>query len=588
MTAGALLAWGFPAWVAVLALRHGPRPGRLLPAVLAEFGLLAAVLHLAATPLRLLLLLPYACLFTLGYCYQGRSGRALDPGVVGFALRERDNVRIILRDRFRGRDWVVLGVSAATALLAAWAPGGQAGDDWWLLAAAGLGLLLAFAAAGVALPPVPNLLAAFSVALHRRLLHPGLGKPQRLAMAAPARADGPRPDILLIVCESLCKRILESPAGRAATPRYHAFLAAEAARIAGFDQALCNSSSSDISYASLLTGLSPDESRERFHRTPLLWSAAKAAGYRTALYTSQSLRWANLDRFLLDATLDRAVYRERLRAPVVNDLAMDDRVVNALAIGELARGGGPSCAVVNYNMLHAPFFSGEAGGTAPADAALPRYLAALSLFDACIGDLLDSLRVSGALERTAVCFTADHGERPEDYDRGGPGRLPERLDDLSLDTLAVPFWIRIPEGGCSPAELATLHANRGATVANVDIYPTLLDLLGFSAAQRAALASGHSLLRPLPAGRTVVALNSNAFRNWVFEPFALAREGWLLIYHDNRRAYTLTRLDDPEQRDVWPELSAAARRSWLAPVDRQPGPRDIAARRREAGAAGMP
>lgn len=572
--------WVFATLILILALWQRKWGVWGIAALAAEFGLVAIISQAGGHWPRLMLLLPYALLFTLDFRYYDRLGWAPDKNTLRFALREPENTRAVLASEFGWRGWMTLVATIGAAALSAMAPGSTPEITTLLLAMACLGILTAAAIRGAGLPPVPNMLRAVCAALKPTGERTELGVPGRLSLPRDIRVASPQLNILLVVCESMCKRVLHSQAGREAAPRYHAFLRGEAAGLVDFPYALANSSSSDIAYASLFTGLSPDASWERFHRNPLIWSAAKAKGYRTSLYTSQSLRWRNLDRFLLDATLDRAVYREALGAPAINDLAMDDRVINRIAIDELTREGGAFCAVVNYNMLHAPFATYGESDPPRNKTATERYLISLRLFDACFGDLLDALAASGKLEHTAIFFTADHGERPELYDRPHKRRLPERLDDFNLDTLAIPFWVRLPEAMVPPDQTRQLLANARRTVANMDLYPTILDLLGYGRALRIELSSGHSLLKTVPAGRSIVMLNTGEFRQWACEPFAIARDGWLLMFHDVSRSFELLRLDDPKEADVWRDLSAQARSAWLAEVAGRPILGGILAQRR--------
>ncbi|WP_313518245.1 sulfatase-like hydrolase/transferase [Pseudomonas sp.] len=561
-----------------LILAAGLWPHRLpRRLVLLEFAALEVLGLITPTPLWLPLALAYAALFGLERAFYVRLGWPVDCDVLRFARREPDNARLLLRQELASRDGLLL-----VALLAAClpglvgpvfaVPGGIVAIAW----VAYLGMNLWSISRSPRRLPVPNFVLAWWQSRRPAERVAGLAATQREALVAGV-ASAVRPNVLLIVCESLSKRVLESAAGQAATPRYQAFVRQQiaAGRLVDFPCALANSSSSDISYASLFSGLSPDQSWQRFHRTPLLWDAAKSQGYATSLYTSQSLDWCGLEDFLIGPSLDRAVYREVLGEPAVNDMAMDDRILNRYVTSELPNVRTPFFSVLNYNMLHAPFSPrGERKATALED-----YLEALRLFDDCLGEVLDSLAASGQLENTLIAFTADHGETPERYDRQQARRMPLRLDQLDLDSLTVPFWLRWPANGLDAAQHRQMRANVERTVSHIDLYPTLLELFGVDPQTRLRLASGQSLLAPVAEERVLLMHNTNAFRQWACEPFAVSRQHWLLIYHDLTRHFELFDLRRPARGDQWATLEPEAKVAWMAELAGYPLAAEILARR---------
>ncbi len=100
------------------------------------------------------------------------------------------------------------------------------------------------------------------------------------------------------------------------------------------------------------------------------------------------------------------------------------------------------------------------------------YRASLAESDAAIGDLLDSLAKRGVLDDTIVVLSADHGEGLYDCaDCVGHG------DNLrSMTTLRVPLAFRLPKGRFPDAAPQVLSQY----VSTLDVYPTLLSLLGWS------------------------------------------------------------------------------------------------------------
>lgn len=432
------------------------------------------------------------------------------------------------------------------------------------------------------LPPVPALVRAFASALRRCATvttEAGLGLPSRLVVP-PQLTPAPQCDVILIVCESLARRVLDSDDGRAATPAYHRFVDENGELIIAASHALSSSACSEIAYASLFTGCSPEQPRALFHEVPLVWAHARARGYRTSLFSSTSLTWANLSAFLVDGTLDHAIYREVLEAPMVNELAMDDRVLTQIAIDHLLKQSQPSFTVINLNMLHHPFLVDEADRSVDRATPHARYRSALRVFDQCFDDLIGALRRSGRLERTVIVFVADHGEDPD-----APAM---RLYDLMPVYLDVPLWLYLPHGSVTNAARQQARENVRRPVATIDLYPTLLSLCdaapptptatSFPALIRLAPTSAHNLFEPVPEDRVIVSLNTGGLRSWATEPFAVAHGGELLVYRDVLRRIELHSLDGASG-DHWHAVSEHEREGWRQRLLNVPVIDDIATSR---------
>ena len=518
------------------------------------------------------LLAIYGTFFTIDYCYYRRLGSPIVASLLRLALREPEDTRIVLAEEFDRGDKALLAAVLAMAVLPAILERQREYQVSAYITASVCALLLAAAMARASsVTPALNLLRGLLKALRLSALQPhGIGPVERRPFPA-APSTAPTCNILVVIVESACARILNSPQGREAAPQYHRFHDDHAARITVFPRALSNSAASDVSYPSILTGLSPEQPVELFCRNPLLSAAAKAAGCHTSLYSSQSLRWANLQALLIDDTWDHAVHRDALHAPAANDLAMDDQDLNSILLAELPQRKQPFFSVVNYNMLHYPSMGDQSLRAFQPGQPDERYLSALAVFDRCFGDLMRTLAESGQLQHTAILFTADHGENPGVYNRtaryGKESRWAARLHDFQRDYLSVPFWIMLPRDA-TPAQRNMLGANSRATVSNVDLYPTVLDLLGYDLPGydkiESLQLSGVSLLQPVPAGRSIVSLNTGGLRVWESEPFAIARGAGLLIYHDLTHSFELIDLDDPRLPDRWPSLPFSEKQQWIA------------------------
>jgi arylsulfatase A-like enzyme/Tfp pilus assembly protein PilF len=105
--------------------------------------------------------------------------------------------------------------------------------------------------------------------------------------------------------------------------------------------------------------------------------------------------------------------------------------------------------------------------------------------DSLVGRVLESLRQKNLLEKTVVIVVGDHGESLGEHHESSHGFF------IYDATLSVPLIIRIPSAALRGKTIA-------AQVRNIDLMPTICDLLGLTAP---ADVQGESLL-PLIAGRS--------------------------------------------------------------------------------------
>lgn len=126
-----------------------------------------------------------------------------------------------------------------------------------------------------------------------------------------------------------------------------------------------------------------------------------------------------------------------------------------------------------------------------------RYDSALRSVDAAFGRLLDGLEREGRLSRTAILFTADHGEALCDrVVAGNCLAVGHATPYLFEEELLVPFEVRVP---WMPEARGVIRGN----ASELDVAPTLLDAAGVKAP---AAFEGRSLLAsPPPANRPIVS-----------------------------------------------------------------------------------
>lgn len=119
------------------------------------------------------------------------------------------------------------------------------------------------------------------------------------------------------------------------------------------------------------------------------------------------------------------------------------------------------------------------------------YYALVTEIDHCVGEILKALDEAGIAEETIVIYTSDHGDFVGNHGMVEKSALGQNVYE---DILNIPLIIRYPgnkQKGKSTAELVSL----------VDIYPTLVDLLGLKMPKMKYPVQGQSFAGTLTKGK---------------------------------------------------------------------------------------
>ena len=119
------------------------------------------------------------------------------------------------------------------------------------------------------------------------------------------------------------------------------------------------------------------------------------------------------------------------------------------------------------------------------------YYALVAEIDHCVGEILRALDEAGIAEETIVIYTSDHGDFV-----GNHGMVEKAAAGQNVyeDILNIPLIIRYPgnkQNGKRTAELVSL----------VDIYPTLVELLGLKLPELKHPLQGESMAKTLLSGK---------------------------------------------------------------------------------------
>ena len=390
---------------------------------------------------------------------------------------------------------------------------------------------------------------------------------QRLAVPAPDEQPAERPNVVLVVNESWATRNVPFYRGDAdgeeavTMPFMQRWLRQAPRRSFVFEHAYTNSTSTELSMPAALIGVGPWESADKLHTMPMVWHWAEAAGYSTFFVAAQSYDFAGYGEFFFDEDPLPHVTPDTVDAQTTDDWGPDELAISPY-FGEMLKNvpdDTPFFGVYNSNALHKPFqtMSQRIDSMPAFDSPQKK---ALFIIDRAMQDIVDAVRREGRLDNTLFIFTSDHGELPNRR------HLPPRVVSFYDEFTNIPFVIRVPPSWEDEHSdrMENLRVNRDRMVANVDIVPTLLPVLGYSPDGPAASISrrleGFNLLKPVPEDRTVIALNTNEVRRWEHEGFGIYWGHWRFVYSDieGPRLFDIGR--DPKQiDDRWPTAPDAVK-----------------------------
>ncbi|HEY1693410.1 MAG TPA: sulfatase-like hydrolase/transferase [Polyangiaceae bacterium] len=394
--------------------------------------------------------------------------------------------------------------------------------------------------------------------------HPGPRTPLPVPAFAPPR---PRRSVLLVVTESVrAADACSVPTGDCPTTPYtNALLPGRF----GFSQMRALDSTTAVSLAVLWSGLAPTASREALHSAPLLWEYAHAAGFDTAYWTSQNMFFANSGTWLEGVPFHRWVSATDLDPDPTYEVGADDGKLVDVVLRELPAMNQPFAGVVHLSNTHFPYViddadapfqpQAQAFGAGDAPEVHNRYDDAIRRQDALVARLVRGVRAAPGGDSVAIVFVSDHGEQIRE--RGAIGHTWGVYDE----EVRVPFWIDAPPGSLGADAEASLRSLQDAPLTELDVLPTVLDLLGVWGAPelaplRAAMP-GESLLRGGSPGAAVVLTNCSsifacAFKNWG----AMQGTHKLVATQNDVRWHCFDVEGDPHERaDLGPEACGGLR-----------------------------
>jgi glucan phosphoethanolaminetransferase (alkaline phosphatase superfamily) len=286
-------------------------------------------------------------------------------------------------------------------------------------------------------------------------------------------------------------------------------------------------STTAISLAIMWSGLLPTETRADLHSAPLLWEYARAAKLESAYYTSQNLLFGNSGTWLEGSPWTRHVSATMLDPSATYETGADDGALVDYTLKDIDALKEPYVAVVHLSNTHFPYkidvddapFTPQEEATGPGyeSEILNRYQDSIYTQDKAVGRFLEGMKRRADAARTVILYVSDHGEQMRE--KGAVGHTGTLYDP----EIRIPFWVEAPRGSLTETEEQHLRELRSAAVTSLDVFPTVMDLLGLwdapELAPFKARIPGQSLLRGGSAPQPIVLTNCSelwacAFKNW--------------------------------------------------------------------------
>jgi glucan phosphoethanolaminetransferase (alkaline phosphatase superfamily) len=385
-------------------------------------------------------------------------------------------------------------------------------------------------------------------------------EPLSALAAAPAR-----PRNVLVVLEEAQRAdvtcVAFDPACAEATPATNALLPGRLP----LTNVRSNASSTFVSVTALFSGLDPTETEARLSAAPLIWDLAHAAGYDTAFWSGQFPTFNSYRLFFQDLPLSHRAMGGELD-PTADWLAgPPDEALSARVEGEIDALAEPFFAVVQYSNIHYPrLFDPARAPFQPSDpagdfeAARNHYKNVVYLSDLAVAHLLAHVRGAARGPRTVIVYTSDHGEALGEHDNEN-----YHSGSVHEEEIRIPAWIDAPAGTLSPAEEQSLRDKRAAPLFQLDLFATIVDLIGlWDAPALGPLRDrwiGRPATRPERATRPVPLSNVSWFweywrPNWGLMDYP--RKILALPEDDAYRCYDV--LADPGEEDDLGEVGCRA------------------------------
>jgi glucan phosphoethanolaminetransferase (alkaline phosphatase superfamily) len=337
-------------------------------------------------------------------------------------------------------------------------------------------------------------------------------------------------NVIVFVFESFRKRSLQLYGHqRPTTPALSKFAKDNPDAFYRFDQPISIASTTMLAVPAIMTGIGPYQDSSILYHQPMIFEMGQQLDYRTFFLSSHTLKWYRFDRFYSQTNLDYIWNKDNSGLPYFNDLGIKDVNTMAQLNKQLRMKKKPFFGVVQLNTTHFPFHvpqKEERWNESFEDS----YDNAVRYQDKLIGQFLQQLKKQGLLDNTAVFFVSDHGESLMEHHNIG------HAETNYTETISIPLMAYIPPSFLSTQQKIHLKRNQKRLTSNIDIAPSILELLHLSKDPSwenwTKNYTGYSLLSAIPRERKVISLNNNQITNFN-TGLSVATEHWHYLFRTN-------------------------------------------------------
>ena len=157
-------------------------------------------------------------------------------------------------------------------------------------------------------------------------------------------------------------------------------------------------------------------------------------------------------------------------------------------------------------------------------------------------------------------ITSDHAEISRDQARDCVQRLTSFYDDIQH----IPMIMYVPKS--LKLNTKSLKFNTQRNVQNLDVLPTLLDLLNISTPDNVKSYAGNSLLKPI-SDRVISSINVNDFRDWSSSGFGLFYKQYRLVVSSFEGVQLFDVINDPDQiHSIWNSAASDLRCKFITEI----------------------
>jgi phosphoglycerol transferase MdoB-like AlkP superfamily enzyme len=237
------------------------------------------------------------------------------------------------------------------------------------------------------------------------------------------------------------------------------------------------------------------------------------------------------DDFYDKSALDYYYHQEISGNPLFNELGMDDKFATEQLSNKLSEFKNDRFfGVIQYNTTHYPYTVPEEFMKWGDEKIMDNYFNAMYYQDQLLKRLITHMEKENLMSNTIIICVSDHSEAINEHKNIG------HLETNYIETLDIPMMMYVPNGLLKSEELNNLKSNLPLLSSNIDVTPTIFDLLDLETDKDFSKYSknytGYSLLKPLPENRYVITFNSNSYANFN-TGISILNQKWHYLYRTN-------------------------------------------------------